>query len=232
MHDGITLLIATHTHGYVTPAYAAALATATAYLAAHGVPHSVAMFEDSLVCRGRNRAAHEAMTRDFSHLLFIDADIQFKPEDIIRLLALDKDVAVGAYRKKNDRDEFAMSWLPDASRHLEQCAETGAVKIANAGTGFMLIKSSVFQALADAMPDIAYDDLSPIAPAKVMHAFFEVEVRDRRQWSEDFVFCERWRAIGGEVWLHPEITLSHWGPHAWRGSILDVLQPAKDADHA
>lgn len=228
--DEVRLLIATHTHGSVTPAYAQSLALTTAYLACHGVPHVAVMFEDSLVDRGRDRAAAAMLENDFSHLLFLDADIEFKPEDVIRLLAADKDLIVGAYRKKNERNEFAVSFLPDACEHLEECPDTRAVKIARAGTGFMLIKRCVFERMAEAMPEIEYDDVSKGGDeTRIMHAFFEHIVRNRRRWSEDYTFCERARSIGFDVWLDPYITLGHWGAHVWRGSILDFLQDVDEA---
>lgn len=223
MSDDIRLLIATHTHGSVMPAFCQSLATATAFLAAHGVAHSVMLFEDSLVDRGRDRAAATLLESDCTHLLFIDGDIQFTPDDVATMLATGKELVAAAYRKKNEGNEFAISFLADADRHLEQCPRSGAVKIARAGTGFMLIHREVFERLAAAMPQIAYED-----NGRAMHAFFEHEVRCGKRWSEDYTFCERWRAIGGDVWLQPFIALGHWGPHAWRGSILDHMRSADD----
>jgi hypothetical protein len=223
MSDEIRLLIATHTHGSVTPAYCQSLATATAFLAAHGVPHSVMMFEDSLVDRGRDRAAATLLESDCTHLLFIDGDIEFKPQAIMALLSCGKEIAVGAYRKKNERNEFAISFLPDADTIMHQCERSGAVKIARAGTGFMLIHREVFEKLAEAMPGIAYQDNS-----RPMHAFFEHIIRDGLRWSEDYTFCERWRAIGGDIWLHPGVELGHWGPAPWRGSILQHFNTADE----
>lgn len=223
--DEIRLLIATHTHGTVMPAYAQSLAITSAYLAANGVPHVPVLFEDSLVDRGRDRAAAACLEGDWTHLLFIDADIEFKPQDVVRLLAADKDLIVGAYRKKNERGEFAISFLPDADVHLDQCPTTGAVKIARAGTGFMLIRRTVFEQLRDAMPELHYTDYSAISDPRPMVAFFEHILMDGRRWSEDYTFCERWRAIGGDIWLDPIIQLGHWGPNPWRGSILDHIKP-------
>ena len=230
METEIRLLIATHTHGTVTPAYAQSLALSAAYLAAHGVPHAVVLFEDSLVDRGRDRAAAAMLEGDWTHLLFIDADIEFKPTDIVRLLALDKDLAVAAYRKKNDRGEYALAWLPDAAERLHQCETTGAVKVARAGTGFMLIKRAVFEQLSETLPECHYVDHSALTGPRHMVAYFEHLVMDGRRWSEDFTFCNRWLEAGGDIWLEPNVTLGHWGPHVWRGSILDVLQPAGEAE--
>ncbi|AMK19337.1 hypothetical protein [Sphingobium sp. MI1205] len=223
MSDEIRLMIATHTHGSVTPAYAQSLALTAAALAAHGVPHVVVLFEDSLVDRGRDRAAAAMLEGGFTHLLFIDADIEFRPHDVIRLLADDKDLVVGAYKKKNERDEYAISFLPDAAATLEQCPDTGTVKIARAGTGFMMIRRTVFEQLRYAMPELHYVDHSTLTGSRPMVAYFEHIVRDGRRWSEDYTFCERWRAIGGDIWLDTAITLGHWGPHVWRGSILDHI---------
>lgn len=232
MAEEIRLMLATHTHGLVTPAYAQSLAMATAFLAANGVPHVPVLFEDSLVDRGRDRAAAAMLEGDYTHLLFIDADIEFDYRDVVRLLAADKDIIVGAYRKKNDRDEFAVSFLPDAADHLEQCPHTGAVKIARAGTGFMMIRRTVFEQLRAAMPDLHYVDYSAAADPRPMTAYFEHVVRDGRRWSEDYTFCERWRAIGGAIWLDTSIQLGHWGPHVWRGSILDHIRVADTTSSA
>jgi hypothetical protein len=234
----VRVLIATHTHGYVTPAFTHSLTLLTATLALHGIASSPMMFEDSLVDRGRDRAAATLMENDdITHLMFIDADIEFDAADVLRLIAHDKDIVVGAYRKKNDRNEFAISWLPDAAIRLHQCPETGCIQIARAGTGFMLIKRAVFERLAAAMPDIGYDDTSVRTDdgtirVRPMHAFFEHVRRGRKRFSEDYEFCQRWLDIGGEVWMDPQISLGHWGPHCWRGCIIDHLVAASVADRS
>ena len=217
------LLIATHTHGYVTPAYAQSLARATAFLERHGINHGVALFVDSLVDRGRDRAAVACIDGGWSHLLFIDADIEFEPQAIMRLLAADKDIIVGGYRKKTDRPEFALTFLPDAEDHLEQCPKSGAIKIARAGTGFMLIKRGVFERIRDAMPELHYTDRTALDGPKAMVAWFEHAIRDGQRWSEDYTFCDRWTALGGDIWLDPSIKLGHWGQQVWRGSLSDHI---------
>lgn len=218
------LLIATHSHGYVTPAYAHALATATAYLAREGVQFDVVMIEDSLVDRARDRAAAALLRDDYTHLLFIDADIDFHPQAITRLLAADKDLIVAAYRSKNERNEFSLCFLPDAHDRLEECPTTGAIKIARAGTGFMMIRRCVFERISEARPDLHYTDVSPVTGNTPMVAYFEHIIMAGRRWSEDFTFCERWRGLGGDVWLDPTIQLGHWGPMVWRGSIAEHIK--------
>ena len=95
-----------------------------------------------------------------------------------------------------------------------------------------MISRAVFERLATEIPGISYKDHSNAANPRAMHAFFEHVVRDGRRWSEDYTFCERWRAIGGDIWLDPEINLSHWGGNPWKGSILDHIHSVDEAQSA
>lgn len=220
----LRLLIATHTHGVVTPAYCQSLAMCAAELAHRGVKFAPVLFGDSLVDRGRDRAAATLLAGDWTHLLFVDADIEFTVEDVLKLIAAGKDIAVAAYRNKRDDVDFAVQFFPEARESLDECPDTGAIKIMRAGTGFMLIRRCVFERLAEAMPELTYTEVRHTGEERPMTAFFEHIRLNGRRWSEDFAFCDRWRSIGGEVWMVPNINLGHWGAHVWRGSIDEYLE--------
>ena len=59
------------------------------------------IFNESLITRARNYLVDEFLRSGCTHLLFIDADIQFNPQDVLALLALDKDISGGPYPKKS-----------------------------------------------------------------------------------------------------------------------------------
>ena len=59
------------------------------------------LFNESLITRARNYLVDEFLRTDFTHLLFIDSDIHYNPQDVLALLALDKDVIGGPYPKKS-----------------------------------------------------------------------------------------------------------------------------------
>lgn len=140
---------------------------------------------ESLVTRGRNTLTSFFMeNKDATHLFFIDADIEFQPEDILRMVAYDKPIVVGAYPKK------AINWdsILGAARAdgLEETAETieghssnyvvnfdflkdkkgnntpqvqiedNLVKLKDAGTGFMCIQRDVIQKMFDKHPEFKY----------------------------------------------------------------------------
>ena len=140
---------------------------------------------ESLVTRGRNTLTSFFMeNKDATHLFFIDADIEFNPEDILRMVAYDKPIVVGAYPKK------AINWdsILGAARAdgLQETAETieghssnyvvnfdflkdekgnntpqvqiedNLVKLKDAGTGFMCINRDVIQKMFDKHPEYKY----------------------------------------------------------------------------
>ena len=74
------------------------------------------IFFDSLISRARNAAAAEFLASDATHLLFIDADISFDPEDVLKLVESDKDVICSPYPKKYLKDTLIM--MADLLRRL------------------------------------------------------------------------------------------------------------------
>ena len=72
-------------------------------LARYGVETKFSfLFNESLITRARNYLVDEFLrSTDFTHLLFIDSDIHYNPQDVIAMLALDKDVIGGPYPKKS-----------------------------------------------------------------------------------------------------------------------------------
>jgi len=140
---------------------------------------------ESLITRGRNTLVSFFMeNKDATHLFFIDADIEFNPEDLLRQVAYDKPIVVGAYPKKAinwdsiitaarnpDLDENSQSIEGHSSNYVVNFDflkdENGnrtpqvqivdnLVKLKDAGTGFMCIKKEVIQQLMDAHPDLKY----------------------------------------------------------------------------
>lgn len=235
----LKVLIACHTHGTITAPAAQSYAMMLANLAAVGVPFGAALFVDSDVSRGRNQAAAAMLEGDFTHLFFWDADIEFGASDMLALLNLHRDVAVGPYRKKNDRDEYNFEFVPHSEGKVGVCSRTGALEVMRAGTGFMLIRRRVFEAMREALPNIAYQERRKDGTWRQVWTFFEFQIREtpwgRQQFSEDFNFCERWRELGGDLWMAPDLKLKHWGPHAWAGDLsksLEIDMPASASSAA
>ena len=132
---------------------------------------------ESLVTRARNTLVQLFMDDpgNYTHLLFIDADIGFSEKTVFRMLELDEDVVTGVYpRKAIDwrRVKKRMTDNPDVSLDELQAAalqynlnvknpdhvevKRGFIEVLDGATGFMLIKRHVFPKMADAYPELKF----------------------------------------------------------------------------
>ena len=154
---------------------------------------------ESLVTRARNVLLAYFLNSDYTHLLFIDADIEFQTEDVLKLYAHDKDVVVGAYPKKgvawekiksalqeddakdkeySNRDIAAMGSdyainFQFVNKELKQIAvENGLIKLHDAGTGFMMIKRDAILKMIKAYPEFKYNNDVNIADAGMKDHFY------------------------------------------------------------
>lgn len=179
---------------------------------------------DSLVQRARNTMARAFMGANSSHLLFIDSDIEFNPQDIIEMLKSDKDVICGVYPKKAYPIGWPVNYLPDTQNNIP-CDGQGNVEISEGPTGFMLIKRRVFDALAERHPEAHYRAIQNDGTTVETVAFFDCgKSPDGRYLSEDFFFCQRWREAGGSVWAATTVNLRHHGHHAFEGRYADEFK--------
>ena len=58
------------------------------------------MFNESLIQRARNALSNMFLRTDCTHLMFIDSDIRYNPDDIVHMVNADKEVICGIYPKK------------------------------------------------------------------------------------------------------------------------------------
>ena len=209
---------------------------------------------ESLVTRARNVLVAYFLQSNYDRLLFVDADIEFKVEDVLKLYAHNKDVVVGAYPKKgvnwqrikgaaaaagvdkNMSDGEVAAFGSDyavnfkfVNREAKTIAiENGAVKLHDAGTGFMMIKREAILKMIEAYPELAYNnDLNIGEDLKgKFYALFDtmIDPVDRRYLSEDYTFCRRWQEMGGDIWLDPSISLNHFGSFCFVGNPAAIIQ--------
>jgi hypothetical protein len=108
---------------------------------------------DSLVSRARNNIVSDFMRTDCTHLLFLDCDLQFRPEQIVQLLNHDAPIVGALYPKK----QMELGWVMNTFPGLTQPDQNGLLPVKCIGTGAMLIKREVIQQMQDAYPALRYD---------------------------------------------------------------------------
>lgn len=212
------------------------------------------MMNESLIDRARNGLVYEFLdVSDAEYLLFIDADIQFRAEDVLAMMSFDKELVCAPYPKKSiswpviiKAIQVGIDDIPTLERLVGEYVFTTLeergkidkiVKVAEAGTGLMLIKREVFTKMRDAYPENYYtsDASRDIGKGKAMHAYFRTSIVDNRYLSEDYYFCHKWREIGGDVWLFPWAMTTHYGTYGFQGSVgtyIDTVRKFSEVGNA
>lgn len=175
------------------------------------------MVNESLIPRGRNNLMAKMMTNDkATHFMFIDADIRFQPESIFQMLACEKEVIAGLYPKKSIPSNYVINLLPQTK------IQGDIFTVDTAGTGFLIYKREVYEKLIKAHPDTKYVDDVGLGKQfePYMYAIFDCKIDEKGHYlSEDWLFCRRWRALGGEIWAHSKVLLNHVGHYEYQGDL-------------
>jgi len=249
---GKKLMICTPCYGgVVTEAYAQAMFSVPMLCAQMGVNVGyMTIANESLVTRARNELVYGFMKTDADYLMFIDADIKFDPKSIIRMMSADKDIVVGAYplksidwakvvesAKKSEITpeqasmEAAMYVInvhkPDALKvghTVDVQIVGGLLEVYDAGTGFMLIKRHVIEAMIEEFPETLYysdKDVTLTQEQNTRYALFDTLIDDdKRYLSEDYTFCRRWQKLGGKIHLDVNTVLGHVGTYTFKGNSI------------
>ncbi len=104
------------------------------------------------------------------------------------------------------------------------------LEVLEIGTGFMMVKREVFSKFKAAFPELRYkpDHVGQknFDGSRYIHMFFECYIdrgpntgETERYLSEDYGFCQRWRMLGGSIWLCPWMLTSHCGTHLFEGNM-------------
>ena len=207
----MSILFCTPTYGgQITAPCWRSYAELMQHLGSMGMLHGVLRgSNESLVTRARSEMTRTFLKEtDYESLMWIDADIEFTPDDVAKLWNMDKDVAVGIYRMKQPGSVYA-AWV-DGKLLSDLDGLPNPCEVTYAGTGFMMIKRTVIEQMWNRYPGLMYEG----ANGMVCHIFGE-EIRDHCLLSDDYAFCARWRDLGGRIMADPTVRLVHWGQHGY-----------------
>ena len=189
------------------------------------------IFFESLVSRARNAAvAHFLEDKENTHILFIDSDIIFEPEDVFKLIKSNKEVVAGIYPKKYivwDR----LKQYPEAERvdfpvgGNVKMTEDNFLEMDYLPTGFLLVSRTAINKIIKQYPELKYrNDIDGYMSAgDNFYDLFKVGIRNGIYESEDWGFCSLWKSVGGKVLIHPEINVKHLGWHEYSGNLLKYI---------
>jgi hypothetical protein len=246
MEQGAHVLIATPAYnGSVTVAYLESIIKAVTHLPQNGIRLSVSTVStESLITRARNYQTAIFMgDPQFTHMIFVDADIGFDPQSIVDLVNSDFDVCACPYpRKTYNFAKFktsaktdvgdCMSYVLNISKNTDGKSydvpvyKDHYVEVEETGTGFLMVKKKVIQKMMDAYPESKHHlDVTTDVAGTECYGLFDtmIEPETRRYLSDDYAFCRRWKDMGGNIFLNTEYNLTHSGIHTFSGNFLNSV---------
>ena len=163
------------------------------------------------------------MASDATDLVMVDADVHWEPGALLRLVDHQPDFVITAYpcrcypvpqMKQFSVGERECGWPPDAA---------GLVRTTGASLGFARLRRSVIERLVAAHPGLEFVVRSPWRGRVTAWDLFNGGAHKGEYMGEDYAFCRRWMALGGEIWLDPRITMHHTGPGFFTGRFPAFL---------
>lgn len=201
---------------------------------------------DSLINRARNNLAKRFLdgfpgqdgagnkvTVKHDWMLFLDTDLVFKPESVELIYALGQKrgpgIYCGAYPMKQLKPKVVFNNMTNCVPDSE-----GVVEVREAGTGFMLIHREVFERMQKECPEIEFEvDVGEVTKERVLGwdfftvgVYFDPLLKRKRFLSEDWYFCQRWRGLGGKVFMHTKISCNHLGVYSYPGNPQEIMDAA------
>jgi hypothetical protein len=169
----------------------------------------------------RNLLVERFLRSDATDLVFIDSDVGFEPDALVRLCQSTRPIVAGIYPKKIDPPQWPVR-VPAGEIWSDA---DGLVVCDFVPTGFMRIHRSVFRRMTVPRYKIGAVDLAPrpvtvvIEGSAEVGAFFQCVVENGEYVGEDVEFCRRWQRAGGVVRAFADMELRHsGGGQTWRGN--------------
>ena len=136
-------------------------------------------------------------------IVYIDYDLSWKPEDLLKLIETPGDVVAGVYRYKKETVEYMGNFVAgDDGRPVVR--EDGCIKASHVPGGFLKVTVGALRHFAKFHPHLLYGD--PLNPSIDL---FNHGAVDGMWWGEDYAFCRRWTEAGGDIWVVPNMDLNH-----------------------
>jgi glycosyltransferase involved in cell wall biosynthesis len=181
---------------------------------------------NSLISHARDSFVADFLHSDCTDLVMIDDDIWWEDDAVLRLLSHGKDVVGGVYPLKQPDIKFPVKRIegerPDAN---------GLLKVKMLPGGFLSISRNCAETMTAHYKHLAYTD--DRLPHKHNCALFLPELIEedgqRSLWGEDFMFCRRWRDMGGEVFADTLLRFKHIGRAAYEGCYADYFPEVTNA---
>lgn len=168
---------------------------------------------------GRNTILAKFMHTDCTHLLFIDDDMGWEPESVFNLIHQNVEFVAGVGPKKIDPvTEFCCHLNTDELG--KPIMKGNLISASDVGGAFVLMKRAAIERMIDKHPDLRCRAVD----MEYGYHFFENSYTPSEFRTEDYNFCKRYIAAGGEILIYPDINFIHTGDKDYQGNYHRFLK--------
>jgi hypothetical protein len=160
---------------------------------------------ESIVQSARNKLIKVAHDNNYDSVVWIDSDIIWNPEDLLKLFSSDKDVIGATYRRKSLNESYVL-------KTSEELGAEDICRVSGLGFGFIKMSRNIIKNLWN-MSESYIDD------GIVCKNIFEIIVGGGQMYSEDISVCKKINDLGINVYLDKTINLVHQGSFNYVGNF-------------
>ena len=201
------------------PALLAAVKAEIPHLDAAGIEHGMVWeIGCPYISHARATMLRKALNAEADVIVFLDHDMSWRPGDLVRLIQTPGDVVCATYRFKSEPETYMGSWKTD-DEDYPITREDGCVRGEWVPAGFLKVTKEAVHRFMGAYPELVYGPrYSP-----------SVDLFNHGAWQglwygEDYAFSRRWNDCGGEIWIVPDLDVTHHGPdQAFPGNFHQFL---------
>lgn len=208
--QGRKVMIATTTYGDPDASYTFSIQTSRQALHEAGFQTAYYLLQGNChVDDARNDIASKFLKSDCQWLVFLDADVSWEPEDLVRLCSHNEDLVGGIYPH---RSELGQDKVPVRMKHGALVNDNGLVEVEGLPTGFMKISRKCMESVAEGCESFTHE-------GETRKVIFQRTLFYGTRWGGDLHFCNLWRAQGGKLYADYEMVLGHSARVILKGSL-------------
>ena len=196
-------------------------------LSKSGIEAGIHTMKSPLIHQARNYLTSVFLTTEYQYLLFVDSDVEFEPESVVRMLVSKKRIVCTPYRVKS----------PDITKHVYTVEfkdpknilvlAEGLVEIEAGPTGLMLVERTVFERIIKNHPELKIKNKATPTASKshdFYYNFFDFGFIDGYAMGEDVSFCKLARDNDFKIYANIESSTTHHGSFAWKGTFGESMK--------
>ena len=175
----------------------------------------------------RSKLVQKFLDSNADDLFFIDSDQGWDPQAFVRLIERSQEIVGGVPPLKSDSQAFPCLLHTDANGFPLVDAESGLLNAMVLGTGFLRIRREAVNRYLDhyGREALAVVERNPDGSERQRYyGIFDTRKDGETWYGEDVWFGNQWRALGGDLWIDPDIHFTHTGTRTWSGNFHDYLR--------